>query len=128
MLKNKLLQIEGMNTKIGGLQDKIHKLVHENANYNDEIRDAQQNLRLSANQNQKITRELNEYKTRIEENTQENNMLKMKIQKITGENVSLGEEVRIAQQNLRLSANTQAKLNKELNEYRSRIDANDRQS
>ena len=30
-----------MNTKIGGLQDKIHKLVHENANYNDEIRDAQ---------------------------------------------------------------------------------------
>ena len=67
---------------------------------------------MSANQNQKLARELNEYKARIDENNQENNMLKMKIQKITGENVSLGEEVREAQENLRLSANTQAKLNK----------------
>lgn len=82
---------------IGGLREKISKLVSENKGYDDELRGAQENLRLSANQNQKITRELNEYKARIEENIQENNMLKMKMQKITGENVSLGEEVRIAQ-------------------------------
>ena len=57
-------------------------------------------------------REMNEYKQRIEQNNQENEMLKQKMQKITGENMSLNEEVRTAQENLRLSANTQARLNK----------------
>lgn len=36
------------------------------------------------------------------------------MQKILAENSALGEEVRTAQQNLRLSANTVAKLNNEL--------------
>lgn len=87
----------------------------------DEVRNAQENLRLSANQNQKLMRELNEYKQRIDQNNQENEMLKQKIQKVSGENVSLNEEVRTAQENLRLSANTQARLNKELQEYKMRI-------
>ena len=38
--------------------------------------------------------------------------------------MSLGEEVRTAQENLRLSANTQARLNKELEEYKMRMDMN----
>ena len=40
-LNSKLFEIEGMNSKIGGLQDKINKLVHENTSYSDEIRNAQ---------------------------------------------------------------------------------------
>jgi regulator of replication initiation timing len=48
-------------------------------------------LRLSANQNAKIVQELNEYKQRIEQNNQENNTLKQKINKLVSENTSLGE-------------------------------------
>lgn len=57
-------------------------------------------------------RELNEYKQRIEQNNLENEQLRLKMNKMTGENNSLNEEVRIAQENLRLSANQQAKLQK----------------
>lgn len=57
-----------MNKTIGTLQEKITKLVNENTGYEDEIKTVQENLRLSANQNQKIMRELNEYKQRIEQN------------------------------------------------------------
>jgi hypothetical protein len=58
-----------------------------------------------------MQQEVNEYKLRIEQNTQENNLLKQKMQKIIGENSSLNEEVRNAQEGLRLSSATQAKLN-----------------
>jgi len=92
------------------------------------MKSAQENLRLSAQQNQKIMRELHEYKQRIDQNNQENEALKQKIGRLTGENTSLGEEVRSAQENLRLSANQQAKLTKELNEYRTRIDSNNQES
>lgn len=117
-----------MNQTIGTLQDKIGKLVHENTSMDDEVRNAQENLRLSANQNQKLMRELNEYKQRIEQNNMENEQLNKKIGKLTGENVSLGEEVRTAQENLRLSANAQAKLAKELEQYRSQVDRNNADS
>lgn len=59
-----------MNQTIGNLQDKISKLVNENTHIDEDLRNAQENLRLSANQNQKIMRELNEYKQRIEHNNQ----------------------------------------------------------
>ena len=59
-----------MNRSIGGLQDKINRLVHQNTSMEDEMREAQENLRLSANQQQKMARELNEYKRKIEENNQ----------------------------------------------------------
>ena len=36
-----------------------------------DIRGAQQNLRLSASQNQKVVRQLNEYKDRLSSNDQE---------------------------------------------------------
>ena len=117
-----------MNQTIGTLQDKIGKLVHENTSMDDEVRNAQENLRRSANQNQKLMRELNEYKQRIEQNNMENEQLNKKIGKLTGENVSLGEEVRTAQENLRLSANAQAKLAKELEQYRSQVDRNNADS
>lgn len=48
-----------MNQTIGNLQDKISKLVNENTHIDEDLRNAQENLRLSANQNQKIMRELN---------------------------------------------------------------------
>ena len=57
-------------------------------------------------------RELNEYKQRIDQNNLENEQLKQKIGKLSGENTSLNDEVRTAQENLRLSANQQAKLQK----------------
>jgi hypothetical protein len=47
-------------------------------------------------------------------NNQESETYKQKIQKLLAENTSLGDEVRNAQENLRLSANTIAKLNNEL--------------
>ncbi len=101
-----------MNQTIGSLQEKITRLVNENVGMDDELKSAQENLRLSANQNQKMMRELNEYKQKIDQNNQQNDMLKQKINKLSGENVSLNDEVRTAQENLRLSATTQAKLQK----------------
>lgn len=55
-----------MNKSIGTLQDKISRLVNENTSLEDEMKSAQENLRLSANQNQKMQREINEFKKRIE--------------------------------------------------------------
>jgi chromosome segregation ATPase len=49
----------------------------------DEMRNAQENLRLSANQQQKMMREINEYKQRIENNNRENENLKNKINKLS---------------------------------------------
>lgn len=74
------------------------------------MRNAQENLRLSANQNAKMVKEINEYKQRIDQNDRENEQLKNKINKLGLENTNLGEEVRAAQESLRLSSATQAKL------------------
>jgi regulator of replication initiation timing len=75
----------------------------------DEVRDAQENLRLSAQQNQKIMKELGDYKDRISNNNQESEALKKKIQKLLQENSGLAEEVRNAQENVRLSNAQQSK-------------------
>ena len=61
-----------------------------------------------------MARELNEYKSQIERNNSDSDTYRQKIQKLMKENTSLGDEVRDAQENLRLSANTVAKLNNEL--------------
>lgn len=45
-----------MNKSIGTLQAKITRLVTENTTIEDEMRQAQENLRLSANQNTKMMR------------------------------------------------------------------------
>ena len=78
------------------------------------MRTAQENLRLSANQISKLNSELNDYKNRVSVNNQESETYKLKIQKLMADNSSMGDEVRTAQENLRLSANTLAKVNNEL--------------
>lgn len=123
-----MLEIDEMNKSIGSLQDKISRLVHENTSMQDQMRNAQENLRLSANQQQKMARQINEYKQRIEQNNVENENLKQKMNKLQSENIGLNQEVQEAQQNLRLSANTQTKLKRELNEFKTQMEANNRQS
>lgn len=90
-LNKKLHEIDAMNKTIGSLQEKITRLVSENTSINDEVRNAQENLRLSANQNAKIVAELNEYKSRIAANDQENNLIKQKINNLMKENQGLDE-------------------------------------
>ena len=106
----------------------MQKLVGENSSLGEEVRTAQENLRLSAGQNQKIVSELNEYKMWIEGNSQENEQLKIRMQKLVGENSSLGDEVRNAQENLRFSAGQNKKIAQELNEYKMRIEGNSQEN
>jgi chromosome segregation ATPase len=117
-----------MNKTISTLQERITKLVNENTSMEGEIQSTQENLRISTNQNQKIMQELQQYKKLIEQNDQESQQNKMKIQKLLGENSALGEEVRGTQENLRLSAGTIAKLRAELEDYRNKITNNDQEN
>ena len=99
-----------MNQSIGALQSKITRLVNENTSMEDEMRQAQENLRLSANQNAKMMKEIAEYKKIIEQNNSENDKIKQRMEKLISENSNLGEELSSAQESLRLSSATQAKL------------------
>lgn len=54
-----------MNQTIGTLQEKITRLVNENVGMDEEMKSAQENLRLSAAQNQKMQREISEYRQKI---------------------------------------------------------------
>ena len=71
--------------------------MNENTSMDGEIRTVQENLRLSANQNNKIMLELSEYKNRIASNEQENSVLKQKINNLLKENANLDDEVKGAQ-------------------------------
>jgi len=44
--------------------------VNENYSIEEDMRSAQENLRLSANQNAKMIKELNDYKAKIDQNNQ----------------------------------------------------------
>jgi chromosome segregation ATPase len=96
------------------LKSKIQKLLAENTSLGDEVRGAQENLRLSAATQAKLKAELDQYRNQMAQNNQESESFRQKIQKLTSENSALGEEVRGAQENLRLSANSVSKLNNEL--------------
>lgn len=72
---------------------------------------AQESLRLSSNQQAKLAKDVMDYKAKIEESNKESETYRLKIQKLTSENSSLSEDMRVAQDNLRLSANNLAKLN-----------------
>ena len=61
----------------------------------------------------KLNAELNEYKNRIAANNAENDTYKQRVQKLLSENSNLNEEVRTAQENLRLSAGQMGKLQNE---------------
>jgi len=69
---------------------------------------------LSAATQAKLKAELDQFRSTIAQNNQESETYKQKIQKLLSENNSLGDEVRNAQENLRLSASTVSKLNNEL--------------
>ena len=62
-----------------------------------EVQEYQENLRLSSAQAQRLGAELNDFKSRLGNTTQESEAYKQRIQKLLGENSSLGEEVRSAQ-------------------------------
>ena len=57
----------------------------------DEMRQAQENLRLSANQNTKMIKEISEYKKIIDQNNSENERIKQRMDKLISENTHLGE-------------------------------------
>ena len=70
------------------------KLLSLNASLGDEARNAQENLRLSSATMAKLKAELDDYRNKISVNDDENNKIKMKMQKLLNENSALGSEVR----------------------------------
>ena len=84
------MRIQGNNQENEQLKVRIQKLMGENTSLGDEVRTAQDNLRLSANQMQKLNVEINQYKTQITTNNQESETFRQKIQKLISENSSLG--------------------------------------
>lgn len=69
---------------------KMNKILAENANLGEEVKSAQESLRLSSATQAKLARELNEYKAKITENNQESETYRIKIQKLMAENSALG--------------------------------------
>ena len=87
-----------------------------------EVQEAQENLRLSAAQTSKMNSELNEFKGRLGQTSQESEAYKIRIQKLIAENSSLGDEVRNSQENLRLSTGQIGRLTAE---YKSMVTQNE---
>jgi hypothetical protein len=54
------------------------------------MRQAQENLRLSANQNAKMIKEITDYKKLIDQNNSENDRIKQRMEKLISENSNLG--------------------------------------
>ena len=71
-----------------------------------------------------MMKEISEYKKMIEQNNSENERIKTRMEKLVSENSNLGDELSSAQESLRLSSATQAKLTRELTEFRERMAAN----
>lgn len=67
-LVSQLQELENMNITMNSLQEKIGRLSNENVGLGEELHTAQDNLRVSASQNQKIMQELNAYKNQIIQN------------------------------------------------------------
>ena len=68
-----------------------------------------------------MTKELAEFRDKVSMNDQENDVLKKKIQKLLQENTGLADEVRDAQENVRLSNAQHSKAFQELQEYKNII-------
>ena len=65
--------------------------MQENQQLGDEVRTAQQNLRLSANTISRLNNQLGQYKDRLASNDSESETLKKKIQKLLQENSGLSD-------------------------------------
>jgi chromosome segregation ATPase len=126
--KKRVSDLETANKRLSGeSENKVKALIQECERLNalvekrnneiralgGEVQDAQENLRLSAAQTSKMSAEINEIKNRLGITTQESDTYKQRIQKLLSENSNLNEEVRSAQENLRLSAGTMNKLQAE---------------
>ena len=96
------------------LRAKIQKLMRQNSELNDEFSEAQESIRMAVNQNQKLTMEIKQFRSRAEFSTEESHTYKTKIEKLLSENTVLDNEMRDAQEGLRLSANQLNKLNNQL--------------
>lgn len=79
------------------IKRKIQNLVQENGQLTEEVRNAQENLRLSANQIAKLNQEINEFRNQANANNQESETYKRKIQNLINENTNLGDEIKSAQ-------------------------------
>jgi regulator of replication initiation timing len=88
------MRIQNNDQESNNLKMKIQKLLSENASLGDEARNAQENLRLSSATMAKLKAELDDYRNKISVNDDENNKIKMKMQKLLNENSALGSEVR----------------------------------
>ena len=73
------------------IKRKMQSIIQENQHLTEEVRNAQENLRLSANQISKLNNEVNEYKNRLDSNVEESETYRKKIQKLSSENNNLGE-------------------------------------
>ena len=89
------MEFNEYKNQIGGessdLKQKINRLMLENQALGDDVRNAQENLRLSSNQNQKLQQEINHYRDQINVNNQEAETFKIRIQKLINENSFLGD-------------------------------------
>lgn len=107
-------RISGNDQENNALKMKMQKILTENASLGDEVRGAQESMRLSAAKQAKLKSELDQLRIQISQNDQESETFKQKMQKLLSENTSLGDEMRNAQENLRLSASQIGKLTNEL--------------
>ena len=74
------------------LNEQFKKITGENRDLYDEVKIGQEKLRISTNNSNKLTQDVNEMKERIELNNLESEDLKKKIKKLQQENGFLGEE------------------------------------
>jgi chromosome segregation ATPase len=124
--ENKIAMLSQELERLNGV---IEKKNNEIRALGGEVQDAQENLRLSAAQTSKLQNELSQYKSQFQATNEESETYRQRIQKLLSENTNLGDEVRNAQENLRLSASQIGKLNNEykiacneIEEYKRRLD------
>ena len=127
-------------------RNKIQRLLNENSSINDELRGAQENLRLSAGQVTKLNNELKltcaeneelqrrivelnkqvkgmgEYENKFQMFTEELHRLNGTIEKKNNEIRVLGGEMQEVQESLRLSTQQQNRMSSEISEYKRRLE------
>jgi chromosome segregation ATPase len=116
------IMAQKMAEEIQRLNGIIEKKNNEIRALGGEVQEAQENLRLSSQQATRLSSELNDYRNKYGLTTQEIDTYKQRIQKLMGENSALGEDMRNAQENLRLSAGTLSKLQGEFKQVCGELD------
>lgn len=91
----------------------IEKKNGEIRNVNKTYAESEENLRQANSQISKFKADLNEFRNRLGSAGEESESYKQRVQKLLGENSNLGEEIRNAQENLRLSSSQLGKIQNE---------------